>query len=421
MSVLRSLFEHRSIRFQDVWGSGGPWAGGSTTHAGVPVGHDQALRLVAVHACVSLISESIAALPLGSFVRERGVRRPSPNRPVWLDTPNGEDSRFEFVDAVVTSLLLDGNAYVEVVADRFGEPVTLGVLDPRSVVPFRGPDRVKVFEVALESGDRTVVPAFDRTSTGGLLHVKGHRQPGALKGASPIERARQAIGLGLVTEEFGSRFFGQGSHAGGVIEVDGPLGDEVVKRLKAGWEEHHSGALKSHRPGVLTDGAKWKQMTIAPEHAQFLETRRFQVSEVARLFRVPPHMIADVEKSTSWGTGIEQQGIGFVTYTLGAPIERIEQRLGMLLPPAEFVKFNVNGLLRGDVKARFDAYAVGRQWGWLSVNDIRRLEDMPPVSAGDQYISPLNMGELGATPREMPDALRLFDPDVDLAGVAIDT
>lgn len=420
MSLLRSLFESRSISFQDVWGAGGPWVSGGPTHAGVPVGQDQALRLVAVNACVSLISESGAGLPLGAFVHDAEVRRPVPNQPGWLDAPNDEDTRFEFIDAVFTSLLMDGNAYVEVQVDGMGEPQVVAALDPRSVVPFRGPDRVKVFEVTLESGVRVVAPAWSRRSTGGVLHIKGHRQPGALKGASPIERARQAIGLGLVTEEFGARFFGQGSHAGGVIEVDGPLNPDVVDRLKAGWEQHHSGPGKAHRPGVLTDGAKWKQMTIAPEHAQFLETRKFQVSEIARLFRVPPHMIGDVEKSTSWGTGIEQQGIGFVTYTLRSHLERVEQRLSQLLPPGEFVKFNVNGLLRGDAKTRFEAYAVGRQWGWLNVDDIRRMEDQPPLpnGAGAQYLVPLNM-EPAAT--RATDPPRLFDPDADLALVAGDT
>ncbi len=412
MSLLRSLMGRRSVSFQQVFGSGGAWVSGGPTHAGVPVGQDQALRLVAVHACVSLISESIAALPLGAFVRDGGVRGPFLPRPGWLDAPNDEDSRFEFVESVVTSLLLDGNAYLEVQVDGRGEPIMLGVLDPRRVEPFRDSHRVKRFQVTTESGSAVFAQAFDRAHGAGVLHIKGHRQPGALKGASPIERARQAIGLGLVTEEFGARFFGQGSHAGGVIEVDGSLNEDAVARLKQNWEAHHSSPGKAHRPGVLTDGAKWKQMTIAPEHAQFLETRRFQVSEIARLFRVPPHMIADVEKSTSWGTGIEQQGIGFVTYTLGAPIERIEQRLGWLLPKGAFVKFNVNGLLRGDLKARYDAYAVARQWGWMSVNDIRRLEDQPPVKAGDQYLSPLNMTPLGETPRELapPDDLRLFDP-----------
>ena len=420
MSLLRSLFESRSISFQDVWGAGGPWVSGGPTHAGVPVGQDQALRLVAVNACVSLISESGAGLPLGAFSHDAEVRRPVVNQPGWLDTPNDEDTRFEFIDAVFTSLLMDGNAYLEVQVDGMGEPQVVAALDPRSVVPFRGPDRVKVFEVTLESGTRVVAPAWTRRSTGGVLHIKGHRQPGALKGASPIERARQAIGLGLVTEEFGARFFGQGSHAGGVIEVDGPLNQDVVDRLKAGWEQHHSGPGKAHRPGVLTDGAKWKQMTIDPEHAQFLETRKFQVSEIARLFRVPPHMIGDVEKSTSWGTGIEQQGIGFVTYTLRSHLERVEQRLSQLLPPGEFVKFNVNGLLRGDAKTRFEAYAVGRQWGWLSVDDIRRMEDQPPLpnGAGAQYLTPLNM-EPAAT--RATDPLRLFDPDADLALVAGDT
>lgn len=393
MSLLRGLFERRSVSFQDVFGSGGTWAGGARTYAGKNVDSAQALRLIAVHACVTLISETVAALPFGPVETVGGIRTPVP-QPGWMVSPNDEDSPVEFVESVVTSLLLDGNAYIEVVAaGRSLEPVSLGVIDPTSVTPVRRDGR-KQFDVIVSGGQTVTAPAYTRGVDSGVLHIKGHRLPGSLKGGSPIERARQGIGLGLVTEEYGARFFGQGTHAGGVIEIDGPMTNEDVSRLKDGWESHHSSPGKAHRPGILTDGAKWKQTTIPPEHAQFLQTRSFQVSEIARLYRVPPHMIGDVEKSTSWGTGIEEQGIGFVTYTLGAHIARLEQRFGQLLPPGQAAKFNVNGLLRGDSKSRFDAYAIARQWGWLSVNDIRRLEDLPPVTGGETYLSPMNMEPL---------------------------
>jgi len=400
VSLVRSLIEGRAIRDNDLWGqwSKGDNPGGNT-FAGRQVTQETATSLIAVHACVTLISDAIGTLPLDAFDRPDRGRHLQDPQPRWINDPNPEMDGLGFVEALVTSMLLDGNAYIEVVLDRIGRLVELWPLNPRAVTAVRRVPNGKVFDVQMDNGRLVIgAPAYRRGGTGGVLHIPAYRAAGKLKGASPIARAAQAIGLGLVTEEYGARFFGQGSHPGGIIELPGKASPDVVERLKDNWEAHHSKPGKFHRPGVLSDGAKWHQLSIAPNEAQFLETRRFQLNEIARLYRVPPHLIADVDRSTSWGTGIEEQAIGFVVYTLRPWIVRLERALSELVPGAGYVRFNVEGLLRGNTKSRFDAYAVARQWGWLSVNDIRDLEDLDPVTGGDTYLSPLNMSPLDRPP-----------------------
>jgi HK97 family phage portal protein len=402
MSLVRNLIEGRTIKSHDFWGrwASGEGDDGGNTYAGKAVNQAQALRLSAVHACVTLISDEISTLPVAAVQADGKIRTPVKNQPAWIEEPNPEDDRQSFNEAIVTSLLMDGNGYAEVIVDRLGKIVEVWPLNPQRVVRvYRrtsgpGPRREKLIDFLTDDGAVVTAQAYRFGGPSGVLHFRAHRLAGSLKGASPIERAKQAIGLGLVTEEYGARFFGQGTHAGGVIELDGPATQDVVDRLKDGWEEHHSKPGKAHRPGVLSDGAKWKQMTVPPEHAQFLETRKFQVAEIARFYRVAPHLVGDVERSTSWGTGIEEQAVGFVVHTLRPWIVRNELGQSRMLARPQSTVFNVEGLLRGDTKSRYEAYRTGRQWGWLSVNDIRALENQPPVKGGDSYMQPLNMTTL---------------------------
>jgi HK97 family phage portal protein len=214
-------------------------------------------------------------------------------------------------------------------------------------------------------------------------------------GVSPIRLARQGIGLALAAEEYGARCSPTArSPPASCRPTSGSTSPQPTDSRR--WEAKAKGIANAHKAVVLDSGAKFQQLTIPPEDAQFIETRRFQISEVARIFGVPPHMLMDTEKSTSWGTGIEQQGIGFVVYTLRPWLTRVEQRLTKMLRPNNvFAKYSVEGLLRGDTQGRYAAYAQGRQWGWLSINDIRKLEDLPPVDGGDAYITPLNMQPAG--------------------------
>jgi HK97 family phage portal protein len=239
-----------------------------------------------------------------------------------------------------------------------------------------------------------------------VLHIRGLGFDGIM-GYSPIAIARQAVSLGLATEEFGGTFFGNGATPGGVLEHPGIMDDTSYERLKNSWEARHKGLENSSRVAILEEGVKYHQIGIPMDDAQFLETRRFQKEEIAMVFRVPPHMLADLEKATF--SNIEQQGLSFIVNSMLPWFVRWEQRVSLsLLLPRErrqyFAQFLVDALQRGDIKTRYDAYAVGRQWGWLSINDVRELENMNPISGGDEYLLPLNMVPLGKEPPPAPAA-----------------
>jgi HK97 family phage portal protein len=233
--------------------------------------------------------------------------------------------------------------------------------------------------------------------TSEVMHIRRYSLPGCLNGISPIEQARQGIGLGLAAERYGARYFGDSANPSSVLESDQNMDDDEVTRVQRNWIASHGGR---RHPAIMSGGLKWRPISISPNESQFLETRKFQRGEIASLFRVPPHMIGDTEKSTSWGTGIEQQSIGFVTYTLGPWLRCIEGAFTNLLPKGQFFRFNVDALLRGDIKSRYEAYSQARNAGWLNVDEIRELEDREPVpgGAGQDFLQPLNFGPLGSDP-----------------------
>lgn len=239
-------------------------------------------------------------------------------------------------------------------------------------------------KVVIVAGD-TMSEFTQRNPGGDVLHILGHTADG-LVGLSPIEQARQAIGSGLAVEAFGNRFFKNGAISSAAIEM--PAGsqptEDQLKQLQAQLTRKHAGLKNAWKPIVLANGATFKPMTVPNDQAQFIETAKLSVAEIARLYRVPPHLIGDVERSTSWGTGIEQQGIGFVTYTLDPWLTRLEDSFNQLLPRGQFIKFNVNGLLRGDAAARSAYYQAMGQLKAIEINEIRALEDLPPLDGGDQ-------------------------------------
>jgi HK97 family phage portal protein len=262
------------------------------------------------------------------------------------------------------------------------------------VKPARDSTGKIVYTITAPDGDQITLARA--TATGGnIWHIPAFKMPGAITGMSPIAKARQGLALAMAAEEYGARFFSNDARAGGIIEF--PAGakpsQETIKSMLLRWKKHHQGTRNAHMPGVLEGGATWKQITISPDEAQFLDTRRFSVTEVARLFRVPPHLISDVEKSTSWGTGIEEQNLGWITYSLRPWLERLEQATNIFLPGAAFVKFNVEGLLRAQTEARYSAHATAIQWGFKNVDEVRALEDMPPLPdrRGQVYLRPANM------------------------------
>jgi len=367
-------------------------------HAEVPVTQDSAVQVIAVYACVRLRSETIAALPRDVFRERSGVKEEVTPPPQWVRQPNLETDWFGFMEAVNRSLDLDGNAYVLITAkDIQGFPSEVWTLSPTEITIERR-DNQKVF---VWGGDRVLLP-YDpaENPVGRVVHVKNF-STGGLKGLSPIGVARQGIGIALAAEKTGARFYGRGQILSGLIKM--PAADQnktqaAIDIMKANWIKQHAGTGASFLPGFLAGGAEFQPLSVTPEEAQFLETRRFQINEIARLYGVPPHMIGDVERSTSWGTGIEAQTVQFFITTIMTRLARLESAFNTMTPRGQFLKFNVTGLLRGDARTRAEFYAKAINTGWMVRNEVRELEDLPPLPGLDKPLIPLNMMEVGAKP-----------------------
>jgi HK97 family phage portal protein len=365
---------------------------GQVTHTGASVTPDKALTVGTVYSAVTLIAGTVGSLPIE--VRRKlsnGTKQLAEtegNRFIW-GKPNNAMVRQVFWETIVGSMLLWGNAYALKIRDDSGKVTQLWPVKPDRVVFKRLNDNLeKIFTVdGKEKTQRDLwhIPSFSLNGVTGL---------------SVVSLAREAIALSMTTEEFGAKFFAQGSTLGGVIEVKNKLDADGAARMAKEWAKKHSGVKTSHIPAILDNGATWKEIGMPLEDSQFLETRSFQVTEIARWFRTPPHLVGDVSKSTSWGTGIAEQNTAFKTYTLNPILTRIEQGLSDdtdLLPVNQEAHFNADAFLRGDTNSRFDAYTKAKNGGWYSVNDIRQLEDRNPIPGGDAYLQPLNMSDTGNT------------------------
>lgn len=388
MSILRNALERRSIPdLPDTYGQPGhgSWGAGMVWQGAGGVGNvstEQAMRLSAVFACLRLLSEAVATLPLDTFTRDAGTRRVYRPRPAYLAFAPPEQSRIDYLSQLMLSLLTDGNAYVLTPRDRLGVPVSLIVLDPSLVEVQRKKGRV-----TYRCMEQDLDPQTD------LMHIKGMCLPGALTGLSPIGYARETIGLGLAAQQFGTGYFDNGALPSAVIEVpaDKQFSQEATVRFRETWNAHHAGAGNANKIGVLTGGAKLQQVSINPKDSQFLEVRQFQVPDIARIFGVPPHLIADASNSTSWGSGLAEQNLAFGQFALRPWTERIEDGHGRLLTthglPDVFVKLNLDALLRASLSDRYESYVQGIAAKFLTINEARRLEDMPPVPWGDRPAS----------------------------------
>jgi HK97 family phage portal protein len=366
--------------------------GGSQSYTGKSVNPESALTFTAVYACVRILSETVASLPLPVYERlQPKGKRKAPNHYLYSvlhDKANEEMTAFTFRETMMNHLLLWGNAYAEIQYDGAGRVVGLWPLRPDKTFPERVNGKL-VYKTILPNGEVVVLDSMR------VLHIPGMGFDG-LVGYNPIRLAREAIGLGLAAEEYGARFFANGAKPGGVLEHPGSLSETALNNLRQSWNEMHQGLDKQHRIAILEEGMQYKQIGIPPEEAQFLETRKFQVTEIARFFRVPPHMLADLERATF--SNIEQQSIDFVTHSIRPWLVRWEQSLnakpfGRDWGRRYFAEFKVDALLRGDIKSRYEAYAIARQNGWLSADDIRELENMNPLpdGQGEMYLVPLNM------------------------------
>ena len=387
--------------------------GGSTS--GAMVNQRSAMQISAVYAYVRVLAESIAGLPLHVYqYGKNGSREKAADHPLYFllhDEPNPEMTSFVFRETLMTHLLLWGNAYAQIIRDGRGQVIALYPLMPDRMRVDRDENGQIYYRYQLGTDESHL----DKAGTVDLrpkdvLHIPALGFDG-LVGYSPIAMARNSIGMAIACEDFGASFFRNGAAPSGVLEHPGVL--KNPEKLRAAWESQYGGSRNSGRVAVLEEGMKFNPIAIPPEQAQFLETRKFQVDEIARIFHVPPHMIGDLERSTF--SNIEQQSLEFVKYTLNPWVCRWEQALTRsLLSPKEkreySIKFNVDGLLRGDYQSRMNGYAVGRQNGWMSANDIRELENMDKISeekGGDLYLvngNMIRMTDAATNPREKDSA-----------------
>jgi HK97 family phage portal protein len=387
MSLLRNLIaprESRSISFQDVWGRGLDLDGTSTA-GGRLVNEDSALRLTTVYGCVSLLADMVATLPVDAYRKTPdGVRELIEPKPTILSQPARFMSWIAWTHAVVASLALRGNAYAMIVRNAAGTITEL---------PLVHPDDVEI----VPNGTSWIWMVKGQPVTHyDLLHIPLFTTPSSPVGLSPISYHAESIGGALAVEEYGNRFFGDSAMPSGVLETDSMLTPEQAETLAATWQQRQG--HRRRKPAVLQGGLKWRPITIAPEEAQFIETRKMNSREISgKVYRVPPHMIGDVDGSTSWGTGIEQQTLGFVKFTLMPYLVRIEEALSAIMTRTQYVKFNTDGLLRGDATSRANLYASALEHGWMSPNEVRALEEMAPIDDGDRYFFPLNFGPLDST------------------------
>ena len=363
------------------------------SNSGVQVDELRSLQTSAVYACVKILAETVASLPLHLFKKGKGGKSEmAEQHPLFsclYEMPNDEMTSFEFREMMMTSLLLWGNAYARKIRKN-GHVTELWYLKPQLMTVERD---TQTGRIKYTYSDDITNQTYEYKPEQ-IFHIKGLSLDG-VTGLSPISQAREAVGLSLATEEYGAKFFGNGARPGGVLEHPGILKDP--EKLRESWNKVYQGTRNSHKVAVLEEGMKYHTIGIAPEDAQFLETRKYQVNEICRIFRVPPHLVGDLERATF--SNIEHQSIEFVQHTIRPWLVRWEQAISRsLLDEKErllyFSRFNVDGLMRGDYKSRMEGYAIGRQNGWLSANDIRHLEDLPPIpkeQGGDAYLVNGNM------------------------------
>jgi len=395
-----SIFHSRDKPVNRTAGSGFSfYMGGSS--AGKAVTERSAMQMTAVYACVRILSEAIAGLPLHLYrYTENGGKEKAVDHPLYLlmhDEPNPEMSSFVFRETLMTHLLLWGNAYAQIIRNGKGEIIALYPLMPNKMSVDRDDSGHIVYKYYRNDDEAISGNGYVTLTSYDVLHIPGLGFDG-LVGYSPIAMSKNAIGMAIACEEYGAKFFSNGAAPGGVLEHPGTIKDP--ERLRESWNKTFGGSRNSNKIAVLEEGLKFTPISISPNEAQFLETRKFQINEIARIFRVPPHMVGDLEKSSF--SNIEQQSLEFVKYTLDPWVVRWEQSMSrILLQPEEkskyFFKFNVDGLLRGDYQSRMNGYAVGRQNGWMSANDIRELENLDRIPAdegGDLYLVNGNMMKL---------------------------
>ena len=418
--MLNNLFEQRAISFQTIWGTGGDIE--VLNQSGTVINPESVFRVNAIFSAVSLISDTISTLPVDSYIRRDGARFAFRPRPAWVQQPDVDTTKEAFYGSLIVSLLLDGNGFVRVFRDGTGRVVNMTVLNPTKVEIRK--DKVGQVTFIYEGEGKPL-------NKNEVLHIPDVVRPGETRGISRVTALKDNFGLALALESYAARFFGQGASTNGIIEFPGNLTPEQAKQLVEGFDARHKGFRKAHKTGVLSGGAKFVQTTVANDQAQFIDSRRMAVEDVARAFNIPPHLLG--LPGTNTYSSVEQNNIAFVTHTLRPIVQKLESAFTSLMVnepggSTAFIKFTLDGLLRGDANSRFSAYSVGLQAGYLTINDIRRLEDLPPVDGGEIIRVPLanvniDAAELVATDRRVLMASRLvvagFDPAEVLSAMGL--
>ena len=434
MSILNGLFKSRDKPTNSTTGSAYRFFFGGTT-AGKPVNERSSMQMTAVYSCVRILAEAVAGLPIHLYqYTDTGGKEKAIKHPLYFllhDEPNPEMTSFVFRETLMTHLLLWGNAYAQIIRNGKGEVIALYPLMPNRMTADRDANGQLYYQY---QSSKDEAPTIKGTTvilkSSDVLHIPGLGFDG-LVGYSPIAMAKNAIGMAIACEEYGAKFFANGATPGGILEHPGTVKDPA--RIRESWNATFGGSNNSSKVAVLEEGMKYTPIAISPEQAQFLETRKFQINEIARIFRIPPHMVGDLEKSSF--SNIEQQSLEFVKYTLEPWLVRWEQSMvRSLLSPKEkqkyFIKYNVDGLLRGDYQSRMNGYAIGRQNGWMSANDIRSLENLdliPSEKGGDLFLINGNMTKLedagifasnGKEETNNEEVLEVDEPDGDQSGDA---
>jgi HK97 family phage portal protein len=384
--MLGNLGESRAISFQSLWGAGDLTS--YETQSSAYVDYQTAFTVNAVWACVSLISDTVSALPVDTYVRRDGIAYPYRPKPSWVSKPDVAIPSVAFWQQAMISLLIDGNAFVRLFRDNRGEIINMIVLNPLNVQVSRNALGQKFYTSTVE-GNKTL-------TNDEMLHISGSILfPGEFRGKSPVDTLKENIGLAISLESFAARFFGQGTLTQGVIEYPGALTAEQAENLAKSFDRQHKGFRKAHKTGILSGGAVFKPTTIANDQAQMLDSRRLAVEDVARAYRVPTDMIGLNNGGQSYNS-IEQKQIAFVTHTLRPWLAKLEDAFSQLLPDNAYLAFSTDDLLRGDYATRIEGYAKLLQNGVLSTNEVRRKENMRPIEGGDVVRVPLTNVDISA-------------------------
>jgi HK97 family phage portal protein len=407
--------EERAITYQSLFLTDQMFDRG--TLAGVPMNQTAAMKIGVVYAAVRLIADTIATLPLDVYQRSNGERVAFSPKPEWVEQPEADTTvgRSDFYQSLIVSILLAGNSYTRVLRGPDGSVIALRNLDPMRIEPRLNAEGF----IEFVWDHTTIIPAED------IIHVTDIRRPGAIKGESRVDLLKDVLGISRALDEWSARYFGQGTVSGGIVSYPGEMTQEQAERLKEQFEKNSKGMRNAHRPNVLTGGAKFERLTDNAQEAALVEAKKFALEEVARIFKLQPSMLGSQVPGVRAYASQEQDAIQFVTLTIRPLVYKLEEAFGRLLRPLSpnaFLRFNLEGLLRGDIQARYAAYSQGIQAGFLSINDIHRLEDMRPIDGGDVYRVPLSHVDLDAAniveqDRRISMAVRLINVGFEPAEV----